>query len=156
VRLPGTYALHKIEIPNAAAHQVTGKSGGIAADVAIFFVSYIFLCSVIMLNVVVAVLLDEFVSYIAREKDRKYREHQAELEKVSRPRPPFLFLAPLLHPFLHLSGSLYRRKAETDKAVSVVVVVYVQMRITGCLDPLTKTLIDFDDEQDLVNKIDSI
>ena len=46
--------------------------------------------------VVVAVLLDEFISFIAREKEAAERLRAAELEK---------------------------------------------MRITGCLDPLTKTLV---------------
>jgi hypothetical protein len=61
--------------------------------------------------VVVAVLLDEFICFIAREKEEAERLRAAELEK---------------------------------------------MRITGCLDPLTKTLVTFDDAEDLRKKIDDI
>jgi hypothetical protein len=52
--------------------------------------------------VVVAVLLDEFISFIAREKEEAERLRAAELEK---------------------------------------------MRITGCLDPLTKTLVTLRERQ---------
>ena len=54
---------------------------------------------------------DEFICFIASEKERLAREKEAELEKL---------------------------------------------RITGCLDPLTKTLIAFDDTQDLHLKIDGM
>ena len=64
-------------------------------DVALFFVSYIFIAGIVLFNVVVAVLLDEFIKFIGVEKDREAAEREAELEK---------------------------------------------MRVTGCLDPLTRTL----------------
>ena len=54
---------------------------------------------------------DEFICFIASEKERLAREKEAELEKL---------------------------------------------RISGCLDPLTKTLIAFDDTEDLHLKIDGI
>ena len=47
-------------------------------DVAFFFVSYMLLASIMMLNVVVAILLDEFISTVSREKEA---EEQLEREK---------------------------------------------------------------------------
>jgi hypothetical protein len=38
------------------------------ADVAFFFVSYLFIASIVLLNVIVALLLDEFISSVTREK----------------------------------------------------------------------------------------
>ena len=80
-------------------------------DVALFFVSYILIASVMLLNVVVAVLLDEFMQTVTRAKEEQERLEEIEQE---------------------------RRK------------------ITGCLDPLTRTLLTFEDEDDLTAKIDSI
>jgi hypothetical protein len=97
--------------------QDSGSAGGpdgeyaVDSDVIVFLVTYIFLCTVVLLNVVIAVLLDEFIAFIAQEKQAVLRQHEAELEK---------------------------------------------MRVYGCLDPLTKTLIAFNDEPDLMNKIDTI
>jgi len=79
--------------------------------VSFFFISYILINSVTMLNVVVAVLLDEFISSVTREKEEEERQRQEELN---------------------------RRKA------------------SGVLDPLTQTMLTFEDEADLVAKIDSI
>ena len=80
-------------------------------DVALFFVRYIFIAGIVLFNVVVAVLLDEFIKFIGFEKDREAAEREAELEK---------------------------------------------MRVTGCLDPLTKTLVLFEDENDLISRIHAI
>jgi voltage-gated sodium channel len=80
-------------------------------DVVLFFVSYVFIAPVILLNVVVAVLLDEFINFIAQEKEGEQRLKEIENEKK---------------------------------------------RIVGCLDPLTKTLVTFEDTEDLMNKIDEI
>jgi voltage-gated sodium channel len=80
-------------------------------DVFLFFVSYVFIAPVILLNVVVAVLLDEFIKFIAEEKEGERRLKEIENEKK---------------------------------------------RIVGCLDPLTKTLVTFEDTEDLMNKIDEI
>ena len=38
---------------------------------ALFFISYLFIASIVLLNVVVAVLLDEFISSVTREKEEK-------------------------------------------------------------------------------------
>ena len=58
--------------------------------------SYIFIAGIVLFNVVVAVLLGEFIKFIGFEKDREAAEREAELDK---------------------------------------------MRVTGCLDPSTRTLI---------------
>ena len=79
--------------------------------VAIFFISYILIAGIILFNVVVAVLLDEFIKFIGAEKEKEHAEAEAAEEKL---------------------------------------------RIKGCLDPLTKTLVLFEDEQDLVEKIEDI
>ena len=50
-------------------------------DVAFFFVSYMLLASIMMLNVVVAILLDEFISTVSREKEA---EEQLEREKEEK------------------------------------------------------------------------
>ena len=81
------------------------------ADVALFFVSYILIASIMLLNVVVAVLLDEFIATVTREKEEK--AHQEFLEKERR-------------------------------------------KISGCLDPPTKSLTLFEDEEDLASRIASI
>jgi len=52
------------------------------ADVALFFVTYVLINSVMMLNVVVAVLLDEFLGSVARDKEERERLEQAEKEKL--------------------------------------------------------------------------
>eukprot|EP00277_Geminigera_cryophila_P032729 CAMPEP_0173126910 /NCGR_PEP_ID=MMETSP1102-20130122/57457_1 /TAXON_ID=49646 /ORGANISM="Geminigera sp., Strain Caron Lab Isolate" /LENGTH=740 /DNA_ID=CAMNT_0014036387 /DNA_START=163 /DNA_END=2382 /DNA_ORIENTATION=+ len=83
--------------------------GEVSTDVAVFFVSYIFIGGVVLFNVVVAVLLDEFISYIAMQKAAKQKIRETELQK---------------------------------------------MRIIGCLDPLSQTLLIFDDEQHLNSIID--
>ena len=49
--------------------------------VAFFFVSYFLVASIVLLNVVVAVLLDEFMASVAHEKDEMMAEQQAEAEK---------------------------------------------------------------------------
>ncbi len=83
----------------------------IDVDVALVFVSYIFIAGIFLFNVVVAVLLDEFIKFIGDEKEKEQAEFAAEEEKL---------------------------------------------RIKGCLDPLTKTLVLFEDEQDLIEKIEDI
>ena len=81
------------------------------AKVAIFFISYILVAGVMLFNVVIAVLLDEFVASVSKEKQ------EAEVQE--------------------------RLHAEMRK-------------ITGCLDPLTRSLITFEDEEDLTIRIDGI
>jgi hypothetical protein len=80
-------------------------------DVAMFFVSYIFIAGIVLFNVVVAVLLDEFIKFIGVEKERERAERELQLDK---------------------------------------------MQVKGCLDPLTKTLALFEDEKDLIRKIEFI
>jgi hypothetical protein len=79
--------------------------------VTFFFVTYVFICSIVLLNVVVAVLLDEFISSVTREKEEQEREQ---------------------------------------------IRVNNKKKITGCIDTLTKTLTTFEDEEDLISKIDEI
>ena len=81
------------------------------AKVAIFFISYILVAGVMLFNVVIAVLLDEFVASVSKEKQ------EAEVQE--------------------------RLHAELRK-------------VTGCLDPLTRSLITFEDEEDLTVRIDGI
>ena len=50
-------------------------------DVAFFFVSYILVGTVMLLNVVVAVLLDEFIATVTREKEEAERDMAIEKEK---------------------------------------------------------------------------
>ncbi len=80
-------------------------------DVTLFFVSYVFITPVVLLNVVVAVLLNEFIKFIAQEKAGEQRLKEIENEKK---------------------------------------------RIVGCLDPLTKALVTFEDTEDLMSKMDEI
>jgi hypothetical protein len=50
-------------------------------DVSLFFVSYIFIAGIVLFNVVVAVLLDEFLKYIQIEKERELKNREAALSK---------------------------------------------------------------------------
>jgi len=86
-------------------------SHSIDLDVAMFFVSYIFIAGIVLFNVVVAVLLDEFIKFIGEEKAREEAARDAIRQKG---------------------------------------------RLSGCLDPLTKTLVLFEDEDDLRRKIHKI
>jgi hypothetical protein len=79
--------------------------------VALFFISYILVGNVLLLNCVVAVLLDEFLANVQRGKD-----HAAELAQ-----------------------------AEAEK-----------QRITGVLDPITRTLTEYQDLEDLLEKMDAV
>jgi methyl-accepting chemotaxis protein len=88
-----------------------GKTSQEESAVAFYFVSYILIVAVGLLNVVVAVLLDEFQSHVRREN-----------EKV--------------------------QKAILDDEE--------RRKIKGCLDPLTKGLLTFEDEADLTCRIDEI
>ena len=56
--------------------------GEVDSDVVFFFVSYIFLATAVLFNVVIAVLLDEFISFIAHEKETAARLRDAEMEKM--------------------------------------------------------------------------
>lgn len=78
------------------------------ADVALFFVSFVLIGSVVLLNVVVAILLDEFIATVTRAKEAKERSEELALEK---------------------------------------------RKVKGCLDQLTRSLITFEDQHDLQNKI---
>ena len=80
-------------------------------SVVFFFVAFMLIASVILLNVVVAVLLDEFILSVTNAK-----EHQERLDAM---------------------------EAERRK-------------VTGCLDPLTNSLVTFEDEEDLAAKIHDI
>jgi hypothetical protein len=50
-------------------------------DVSVFFVSYIFLAGIVLFNVVVAVLLDEFLKYIQIEKEAELKDREEALSK---------------------------------------------------------------------------
>ena len=63
------------------------------------------------LSLYTTVLLDEFINYVTREKDRIARAEAMEAEK---------------------------------------------RKIKGCLDPLTKDLVTFEDDEDLASKIDDM
>ena len=77
--------------------------------IALYFVSYILIGNVLLLNVVVAVLLDEFLANVERGKE--------------------------------LAAAL----AEAEAA---------KQRITGVLDPITSTLTNYQDADDLAEKMD--
>jgi len=114
--LTSLFTMFQVLTGDSWASQITRdlfRNSGVDADPAVsfFFISYILMNSVIVLNVVVAVLLDEFISSVTREKEEKERQRQEELN---------------------------RRKA------------------SGVLDPLMQTMLTFEDEADLVAKIDSI
>jgi len=79
--------------------------------IALFFISYVLIGNVLLLNVVVAVLLDEFIANVQREKDA--------------------------------ANEIKRKEAE-------------KRRITGVLDPITATLTDYQDWEDLTEKSDRI
>ena len=81
------------------------------AKVAIFFISYILVAGVMLFNVVIAVLLDEFVHSVQEEKEKALVQERLHAE---------------------------------------------MRKITGCLDPLTRSLITFEDEEDLTIRIDGI
>ena len=67
--------------PTAGDDPVTGAKITEPA-VALFFVSYLFIGRVMLLNVVVAVLLDEFIVSVAREKEQAEREAEKENAKM--------------------------------------------------------------------------
>ena len=58
-----------------------GGTGNTDPGIAFFFVSYLLINSIMLLNVVVAVLLDEFVSSVTREKEEEKRLAEMEINK---------------------------------------------------------------------------
>ena len=58
-----------------------GGAGKTDPGVAFFFVSYILINSIMLLNVVVAVLLDEFISSVTRAKEEEKRLADLEIQK---------------------------------------------------------------------------
>jgi len=87
------------------------EEGKTDPQIAFFFISFFLINSVMMLNVVVAVLLDEFIASVARAK-----EEEEALEQAARDR----------------------------------------LKVTGCLDELTKMLVTFEDAEQLTFKISEI
>ena len=79
--------------------------------VTFFFVSYFLIGGLMLLNVVVAVLLDEFIASVAKEKEEMQRAHEEEAAKK---------------------------------------------RVIGVLDPITSQLTNFDDAEDLTERIDAM
>ena len=79
--------------------------------IAFFFVSYVLIGNILLLNVVVAVLLDEFLANVQREKERAAALVEAEASK---------------------------------------------QRITGVLDPITSTLTNYQDADDLAETMDTV
>ena len=96
---------------SAVARKIFYNEQEMETDVAVFFTTYFFIAAVVFLNVVVAVLLDEFTSAMAVEK---------ELEAA-------------------------KRRLENSRD-----------RLTGDLDPLTRTLMTYEDEDDLIARIDLV
>ena len=85
---------------------------------ALFFVSYVLVVGVVLMNIVVAVLLDEFISTVAREKQETLREEEqrghAHNEPHSVPRDP---RPETLHPTpytLHPTPCILNLKAVRD------------------------------------------
>ena len=62
----------------------TNEEGVVVTDanIALFFVSYFIISNVLLLNVVIAVLLDEFIANVQRELEE--REAKAEAEAAKR------------------------------------------------------------------------
>jgi len=58
-----------------------GGPGMTEHAVAFFFISYVLINSVMLLNVVVAVLLDEFISSVSREKEEDEKRERIERNK---------------------------------------------------------------------------
>ena len=96
---------------SAVARSLFSVEGKTESMIALFFISYILIAGVMMMNVVIAVLLDEFIASVTKGKEEQARIVRQEREK---------------------------RKTK------------------GCLDPLTLGLITFEDEEDLLYRIDSI
>eukprot|EP00960_Hanusia_phi_P000654 16901-Hanusia_phi.AAC.3 len=69
--------------------------------IALFFVSYVLIAGVFLINVVVAVLLDEFISSIQREKQEIERKERLEQEKHRAVRRANGILDPLTHHLSH-------------------------------------------------------
>eukprot|EP00960_Hanusia_phi_P034400 751040-Hanusia_phi.AAC.1 len=59
-------------------------SGWINHGTAFFFVSFVLLGTIVMVNVVVAVLLDEFISFVTKEKEEIARAEAEEREEKSQ------------------------------------------------------------------------
>lgn len=58
-----------------------GGPGMTEHAVAFFFISYVLINSIMLLNVVVAVLLDEFISSVSREKEEDEKRERIERNK---------------------------------------------------------------------------
>ena len=124
------------------ATKTRGRDGLEASDpatdplVALFFVSYILIASVMLLNVVVAVLLGE--------SSETWSKPRLRLTQVG---------GGVTYHLDEFVQSVTRAKEEeelrswTEKE---------KRKATGCLDPLTQSLVTFDDEEDLDDKIDGI
>ena len=95
----------------SVSRSIFEEQGEMDSKVATFFATYYLVASVTLLNVVVAVLLDEFVQAVSQEK-----EHKEERRRQAR--------AQELH--------------------------------TGVIDPVTRSLVEYEDDDDLNARIDAV
>ena len=105
------YTLFQIMTEGIAISREIFQEGQTESGVAFYFVSFILLVAVGMLNVTVAVLLDAFQTHVHATKEKIQQAILIEEEK---------------------------------------------RKVHGCLDPLTKCLLTFENEADLMSRIDKI
>ncbi|EKX43249.1 hypothetical protein GUITHDRAFT_110665 [Guillardia theta CCMP2712] len=80
-------------------------NGRINYGIAFFFVSFVLLGTIVMVNVVVAVLLDEFISFVTKEKEEIARVEAEEREEKSQASRITGVLDSLTQTLAHFTGT---------------------------------------------------
>jgi hypothetical protein len=103
---------------------MAGVDGSQAGIVALFFVSYVLIVGVVLMNIVVAVLLDEFITTVAMEKsDQRQKEiesHSFDDHSIARTDAP---LDPLIRGLLS-----YASQEDLLKRISNLYQVTIQKK----------------------------
>ncbi|EKX48820.1 hypothetical protein GUITHDRAFT_105446 [Guillardia theta CCMP2712] len=82
-----------------------GPQGQVDRAVAFFFISYVLLAGLVLTNIVVAVLLDEFIAYVSREKEQIESQKEQEREAEWMEKKVTGVLDPLTHSLAHFNDN---------------------------------------------------
>jgi hypothetical protein len=96
---------------SSVARTMFDKEGNVDTAVGFFFIVYLLIASMVLMNVVIAVLLDNFIMSVSKAKELEMRIEEYEKSKK---------------------------------------------KICGILDPVTSMLTSFDNEEDLMHRIDDL
>ena len=94
------------------ARNMRGADGGLDLGASAFFASYMLIVGVVLLNIVVAVLLDEFINTVMKERAEAQRqEDEKKKAKMECSASPLLPLLLSLQHF-HSQASLHARVSD--------------------------------------------